>query len=47
MLHFLSQFDHFPRGRKDGLVSLLLPEIDIETTVRILADEESGLPFRP
>jgi hypothetical protein len=34
MVDFLSQFDHFPCSRKDGLISLLLPKLDIKGTIR-------------
>jgi hypothetical protein len=44
MLHFLSQLNHFPSGRKDGRIALLLPELDIEFAVGILPDDESRRP---
>jgi len=45
MLHFLSQFNHFPGSRKNRLISLFLPELYIEFAVRIPPDDKPGRPI--
>jgi hypothetical protein len=44
MVDFLSYFHHFPCSRKDGLVSLLLPKLDVEGTVREATFDQSCFP---
>jgi len=44
MLHFLGQFNDFPRGRKNGLVTLFLPKFYVELAIRILPNDESAGP---
>jgi hypothetical protein len=44
MADFLSQFNHFPCGSKDGFISLLLSKLDIEGTIREAMLHQSCFP---
>jgi hypothetical protein len=46
MVDFLSQFDHFPCSRKDGLISLLLPKLNVKRTIREPTLHQSCFPRR-
>jgi hypothetical protein len=46
MLELLRQFNHLPRGTKDGFVALLLPELDVKITAREFTSYKPGLPLR-
>src|SRR5260370_11653513 len=45
MVDFFRQLHQFPRRPKDCFVPLLLPEADVEVTVREFALHESGPPL--
>jgi len=46
MLDFLGEFHQFPCGGKDGLVSLFLPELNVERTIGESLRHQSRLPRR-
>jgi hypothetical protein len=46
MADFLSYLHQFPCGGKYGFISLLLPKVDVEATIRELTLDQSRFPLR-
>ena len=45
MLGFLHQLHHFPRCRKDGFVTLLPPEVNVEFAIPKTSCHQTVFPF--